>query len=228
MHITCLTLFPEMFPGVLGHSLAGKALEDGVFSLNAVDIRSFTTDAYQTVDDVPFGGGAGMLMKADVIDLALKAHYKTGALIYMSPRGVPLNQKKVIQLAKQENITILCGRYEGVDERVLQSWPFEEISIGDFILSGGEPAALTLLDAVLRHVPNVLGNASSLNEESFTNDLLEYPQYTRPQVWNNMNVPEVLLSGHHKKIQQWRLEQSIQFTQKRRPDLWNKYRDLHK
>ncbi len=223
MNITCLTLFPEMFPGFLGYSLAGKAMKENLFSIKAVNIRDYATDAYKTVDDVPFGGSAGMLMKADVLDAALKANYTSGPLIYMSPRGKTLTQKRVIELAKEENLTILCGRFEGIDERILQSWQIEEISIGDFVLSGGEPAALTMLDAVLRYVPNVLGNADSLSEESFANGLLEYPQYTRPQVWNGLSVPDVLVSGHHKNIENWRKEQSIQLTKERRPDLWKAY-----
>lgn len=220
MNITCLTLFPEMFPAFLGCSLAGKAMKDGLFTLKAINIRDYATDKYKTVDDVPFGGNAGMLMKPDIVDAALKANYTGGALIYMTPRGKPLTQKRVIELAKEDNITILCGRFEGVDERVLSVWPFEEISIGDFVLSGGEPAALTMLDAVLRYVPNVLGNADSLAQESFNANLLEYPQYTRPQVWQGLAVPEVLVSGHHQNIAAWKKEQSEKITQQRRPDLW--------
>ena len=223
MQVTVLTLYPEMFPGFLGYSLAGKALQDGLWSLNAVNIRDFATDSYGTVDDLPFGGGAGMVMKPDVLDRALKASYKTGPLLYMTPKGKPLSQKRVIELAQEPSLTILCGRFEGVDERILESWPFEEISIGDYVLSGGEPAALTLLDAVLRYVPNVLGNQNSLVEESFSNGLLEYPQYTRPQVWEGKSVPEVLVSGHHKNIENWRLNQSETLTKERRPDIWQKY-----
>lgn len=223
MNVTVLTLYPEMFPGFLGYSLAGKAMEEGLWSLNAVNIRDFATDSYGTVDDLPFGGGAGMVMKPDVLDRALKASYKTGPLLYMTPKGKPLSQQRVMELAKEPALTILCGRFEGVDERVLESWPFEEISIGDYVLSGGEPAALTLLDAVLRYVPNVLGNHDSLVEESFSNGLLEYPQYTRPQVWEGKAVPEVLVSGHHKNIENWRLSQSETLTKERRPDIWEKY-----
>ena len=212
-----------MFPGCLGYSLAGKAMKENIYSLKAVNIRDYATDAYKTVDDVPFGGSAGMLMKADVLDAAIRANYTSGALIYMSPRGKTLTQKRVIELAQEENITIICGRFEGIDERIFKCWPIEEISIGDFVLSGGEPAALTMLDAILRYVPNVLGNADSLSEESFTNGLLEYPQYTRPQVWNGLAVPDVLVSGHHKNIEAWRKEQSIQLTKERRPDLWKAY-----
>ncbi len=223
MNVTVLTLYPEMFPGFLGYSLAGKAMQEGLWSLNAVNIRDFATDSYGTVDDLPFGGGAGMVMKPDVLDRALKASYKTGPLLYMTPKGKPLSQQRVMELAKEPALTILCGRFEGVDERLLESWPFEEISIGDYVLSGGEPAALTLLDAVLRYVPNVLGNHDSLVEESFSNGLLEYPQYTRPQVWEGKAVPEVLVSGHHKNIENWRLSQSETLTKERRPDIWEKY-----
>lgn len=223
MNVTVLTLYPEMFPGFLGYSLAGKAMQEGLWSLNAVNIRDFATDSYGTVDDLPFGGGAGMVMKPDVLDRALKASYKTGPLLYMTPKGKPLSQQRVMELAKEPALTILCGRFEGVDERILESWPFEEISIGDYVLSGGEPAALTLLDAVLRYVPNVLGNHDSLVEESFSNGLLEYPQYTRPQVWEGKAVPEVLVSGHHKNIENWRLSQSETLTKERRPDIWEKY-----
>ena len=223
MNVTVLTLYPEMFPGFLGYSLAGKAMQEGLWSLNAVNIRDFATDSYGTVDDLPFGGGAGMVMKPDVLDRALKASYKTGPLLYMTQKGKPLSQQRVMELAKEPALTILCGRFEGVDERLLESWPFEEISIGDYVLSGGEPAALTLLDAVLRYVPNVLGNHDSLVEESFSNGLLEYPQYTRPQVWEGKAVPEVLVSGHHKNIENWRLSQSETLTKERRPDIWEKY-----
>ena len=229
MKINFLTLFPEMFPSFLGYSLMGKALEKGLWSYDTVNIRDFATDNYKTVDDTPFGGGAGQVMKADVVDSAIRSVYKKGALLYMTPKGKPLTQETVIRLAKEDEITILSGRFEGIDERVIESWPFEQISIGDFVLSGGEPAALALTDAVLRYVPGVLGNADSVAEESFSGDgLLEYPQYTRPAVWNGKSVPEVLLSGHHKNIEVWRKEQSIKITQQNRPDIWQKYQDNHK
>ena len=228
MKVNFLTLYPEMFPGFLGYSLMGKALEKGLWSYQTVDIRNFATDNYKTVDDTPFGGGAGQVMKADVVDAAIKTTYHTGALLYMTPKGKPLCQDTVIRLAKEKEITILSGRFEGIDERVIESWPFEQISIGDFVLSGGEPAALTLMDAVLRYVPGVLGNADSVTDETFAGDgLLEYPQYTRPAVWNGMSVPEVLLSGHHKNIEAWRKEQSIKITQQNRPDIWEKYKAQH-
>ena len=229
MKINFLTLFPEMFPSFLGYSLMGKALEKGLWSYETVNIRDFATDNYKTVDDTPFGGGAGQVMKADVVDAAIRSVYTQGALLYMTPKGKPLTQDTVMRLAKEEEITILSGRFEGIDERVIESWPFEQISIGDFVLSGGEPAALALTDAVLRYVPGVLGNANSVAEESFSGDgLLEYPQYTRPAVWNGKSVPEVLLSGHHKNIEVWRKEQSIKITQQNRPDIWKKYQDNHK
>ena len=229
MKINFLTLYPEMFPGFLGYSVMGKALEKGLWSYKTVNIRDFATDNYKTVDDTPFGGGAGQIMKADVVDAAIKATYHTGALLYMTPKGKPLSQDTVIRLAKEDEITILSGRFEGIDERVIESWPFEQISIGDFVLSGGEPAALTLMDAVLRYVPGVLGNADSVTDETFSDDgLLEYPQYTRPAVWNGKSVPEVLLSGHHKNIEAWRKEQSMKITQQNRPDIWEKYKAKHK
>ena len=223
MHIDFLTLYPDMFPGCLAYSLAGKALQMGLWSYKATDIRSYADDAYKTVDDIPFGGGAGMVMKVDVLDRALKDVYKTGPLLYMSPRGKPLTQSKVVELARAQHITVICGRFEGVDERIFDLYPIEEVSLGDYVLSGGEPAALAMIDAVLRYVPGVLGNADSLTEESFSQGLLEYPQYTRPQTYKGLSVPEVLLSGHHQKIQDWREQQSHLLTQKRRPDLWTSY-----
>ena len=223
MHIDFLTLYPDMFPGCLAYSLAGKALQLGLWSYKATDIRSYADDAYKTVDDIPFGGGAGMVMKVDVLDRALKDVYKTGPLLYMSPRGKPLTQSKVVELAHAQAITVICGRFEGVDERIFDLYPIEEVSLGDYVLSGGEPAALAMIDAVLRYVPGVLGNADSLTEESFSQGLLEYPQYTRPQTYKGLSVPDVLLSGHHQKIQDWREQQSHLLTQKRRPDLWTSY-----
>ena len=223
MHIDILTLYPEMFPGCLAYSLAGKALQSGLWNYTTTDIRAYADDAYKTVDDIPFGGGAGMVMKVDVLDRALQDVYTTGPLLYMSPRGTPLTQTKVVELAKSEQMTVICGRFEGIDERIFNLYPIEEISLGDYVLSGGEPAALAMIDAVLRYVPGVLGNADSLKEESFSQGLLEYPQYTRPQTYKDLSVPEVLLSGHHQKIQEWRAQQSQLLTQKRRPDLWTSY-----
>ena len=223
MKVNILTLFPEMFPGFLGYSLAGKALEKGLWDLKITNIRDFSDDAYKTVDDVPFGGGAGMIMKVDVLDRALSAVYHGGPLYYMSPRGKTLTQERVVEMASFPEITIVCGRFEGIDERIFALYPMEEVSIGDFVLSGGEPAALTMLDAVLRYLPSVLGNKESLSEESFSNGLLEYPQYTRPQEYRGQTVPDVLLSGHHKNISLWRKAQSEALTQQRRPDLWQSY-----
>ena len=224
MKINILTLYPEMFPGSLGYSLAGKALADGKVVLNIVNIRDFATDHYKSVDDTPFGGGAGMVMKPDIVDAALMATYTKGPLNSMSPRGYVFNQDTAKTWATDnQEMTVLCGRFEGVDERVLEKWHIQEISIGDFILSGGEPALITMLDAMIRLIPSVMGNAESAAEESFTDGLLEYPQYTKPQDWQGMTVPEVLTSGHHANIRQWRLEQSRILTKTRRPDLWTKY-----
>ena len=224
MKVNILTLYPEMFPGSLGYSLAGKALSDGKWSLNVVNIRDFATDNYQSVDDTPFGGGAGMVMKPAVLDSALRAVYKTGPLYYLSPRGSVFTQETAEHWATQvDEMTFLCGRFEGIDERILEKWPFQEISIGDFVLSGGEPALITMLDATIRLLPSVMGNSESGLDESFANGLLEYPQYTKPQNWEGRMVPEVLLSGHHANIKKWRLEQAENLTKTRRPDLWTKY-----
>lgn len=228
MKINVLTLYPEMFPGFLGYSLAGKALAEGKCELNVVNIRDFATDKYKSVDDTPFGGGAGMVMKPSVLDAAIKAVYKKGDIYYLSPRGMVFTQKTAHTFAKEEEMTFLCGRFEGIDERIIEKWNIKEISIGDFVLSGGEPALLTMLDAVIRLLPNVMGNASSEIEESFENGLLEYPHYTKPQNFEGMKVPDILLSGHHQKINEWRLEQSKKITQERRPDLWTKYLNQNK
>lgn len=224
MKCNVLTLYPEMFPGVLGYSLAGKALSEGKWSLNVVNIRDYATDNYQSVDDTPFGGGAGMVMKPAVLDAALTAVYHSGPLYYLSPRGAVFTQQTAQKWATEnQEMTFLCGRFEGIDERILEKWPFQEISLGDFVLSGGEPALMTMLDATIRLLPSVMGNAASGAEESFTDGLLEYPQYTKPAVWQGREVPAVLLSGHHAKIRQWRLEQAENITKTRRPDLWTKY-----
>ncbi len=224
-----LTVFPEMFPGYLGYSLAGKALDEGVWTLNVTDIRDFATDRHKTVDDTPFGGGAGMVMRPDVLGRAVEAVYKTGGrLIYFSPRGTQVTQKMVEDLADGGEATFLCGRFEGIDERVLEAYPFEEVSLGDFVLSGGEPAALAVLDAVVRLLPGVMGCRDSLKEESFSNGLLEYPQYTRPVEWNGRLVPEILSSGHHERIAAWRLSQAEDLTKRRRPDLWKTYLETAK
>jgi tRNA (guanine37-N1)-methyltransferase len=219
-----LTLFPEMFPGLLGHSLAGKALAQGLWALETVDIRGFARDKHRTVDDTPFGGGAGMVMRPDVLDAAIQsARDSRGPLIYLTPRGRPLSQALVKDLAAGPAVTLLCGRYEGVDERVLEASGAEEVSLGDFVLSGGEPAAMCLLDACVRILPGVLGAPESLAEESFERELLEYPHFTRPQIWNGRPVPDVLLSGHHERIRSWRLAQAEAVTKQRRPDLWDRY-----
>ncbi|WP_207480120.1 tRNA (guanosine(37)-N1)-methyltransferase TrmD [Arenibaculum pallidiluteum] len=217
-----VTLFPEMFPGPLGHSLAGKALKDGVWALETVDIRAFARDKHRSVDDAPFGGGPGMVMRPDVLDAALDAA-GPGRALYLSPRGRLLDQDLVRELAAEPAVTLLCGRYEGVDERVLEKRRLEEVSVGDYVLSGGEPAALVLMDAVVRLLPGVMGNEETAGEESFERGLLEYPHYTRPAEWEGRRVPEVLLSGHHEKVRAWRLEQAEGITRDRRPDLWTPY-----
>jgi tRNA (guanine37-N1)-methyltransferase len=219
---TVLTLFPAMFPGPLAFSLAGKALEADLWRLRAVDIRSFTTDRHQSVDDTPLGGGAGMVMRPDVVARAVDAALAEGApgpLVYLSPRGRPLRQDRVRKLAAGPGIVLLCGRYEGVDARVIEARGFLEVSLGDFVLSGGEIAAMALIDACVRLLPGVIGDSHSLEEESFTSGLLEYPHYTRPQSWEGRAVPEVLLSGNHARIARWRQEQALGVTRERRPDL---------
>lgn len=223
-HVNLLTLFPEMFPGFLGHSLAGQALERGDWSFKAVQIREFGEGRHRNVDDTPFGGGAGMVMRTDVIERALLSVPSAGRKIYMSPRGKPLTQARVQALAAEDALTILCGRYEGVDQRILDAHGFEEISIGDYVLSGGEVAALTLMDACIRLLPGVMGNAATPDEESFSNGLLEYPHYTRPAEWTDANgvargVPDVLKSGNHAEIEKWRHARSLEITGLVRPDL---------
>ncbi len=219
-----LTLFPEMFPGPLGDSLAGKALAAGLWSLRTIDIRDFAKDRHATVDDTPFGGGPGMVMRADVVDDAIASVAdEPGPLVYLTPRGRRLDQALVGELAAGPGMTVLCGRYEGIDERVIESRDFTEISLGDFVLSGGEPAAVALIDACVRLLPGVMGDAASLEEESFQSGLLEYPHYTRPAEWHGRSVPDVLISGHHEKIRAWRREQAERITRERRPDLWERY-----
>ena len=221
-----LTLFPEMFPGPLGASLAGRALEDGLWALETVDIRRFASNKQRTVDDTPFGGGPGMVMRPDVVDAALEAALgedRRGPLVYLSPRGRRLTQARVRELAAGAGVVLLCGRYEGVDERVLEARRAEEISLGDFVLSGGEPAAQVLIDACVRLLPGVVGSTDSLAEESFERGLLEYPHYTRPQEWQGRPVPEVLLSGHHGEVRAWRRAEAERVTAERRPDLWAAY-----
>ena len=220
-----LTLFPEMFPGPLGCSLAGTALADGIWALDAVDIRNFAHDRHASVDDAPFGGGPGMVMRPDVIDAALRAEPATGPVIYLSPRGRRLDQARVKQIAAGPGVTLLCGRFEGIDERVLEAHRLEEISLGDFVLSGGEPAAIALIDACVRLLPDVVGAQESLAEESFDGDMLEYPHYTKPREWCGRTVPEPLLSGHHERIREWRQGAAETITRQRRPDLWARRRD---
>jgi tRNA (guanine37-N1)-methyltransferase len=220
---TVLTLFPEMFPGPLARSLAGKGLETGLWALETVDIRDFARDKHATVDDAPFGGGPGMVMRPDVVDAALSAVAPATPPIYFTPRGRPLDQGRVRALAAGGSVTLLCGRFEGIDERVLEAWKVEEVSLGDFVLSGGEPAAVALIDACVRLLPGVIGKAESLAEESFEEGLLEYPLYTRPELWKGRRVPETLLSGHHERIRSWRREAAEKVTRERRPDLWARY-----
>lgn len=219
---TVLTLYPEMFPGHLGASLAGRALERGDWMLEPVQIREFAADRHRTVDDTPAGGGAGMVMRADVLAKAIDASAPDGdprPRLLMSPRAAPLTQAFVREIAGGPGVVIVCGRFEGVDQRVIEGRGLREVSIGDYILSGGEPAALTLLDAVVRLLPGVMGNEASGEEESFENGLLEHPHYTRPQEWEGRTVPDVLISGDHAKIAKWRREQAEKLTRERRPDL---------
>jgi len=220
---TVFTIFPEMFPGPLGHSLASKALAEGLWRLDTVDIRDFARDRHRSVDDAPFGGGAGMVMRPDVIDAAVAGTPAPGPLIYLSPRGRPLDQARVSALAAGPGLRLLCGRFEGVDERVIELHSMEEVALGDFVLSGGEPAAIALIDACVRLLPGVVGAPEALAEESFARGLLEYPHYTRPQSWQGRAVPEVLLSGHHQEIRRWREARAEQATRERRPDLWERY-----
>lgn len=220
---TVLTVFPDMFPGPLGLSLAGRGLSRDLWRLSAVDLRDFAEDRHRTVDDEPFGGGPGMVMRPDVIDRALAATADARPLVFLTPRGRPLDQARVRDLAAGAGVVLLCGRYEGIDQRVIDRWAPEEISLGDFVLSGGEPAAIALLDACVRLVPGVTGKAESLEDESFEWGLLEYPHYTRPRDWDGRAVPEVLLSGHHEQIRAWRRGQAETTTRARRPDLWSRY-----
>ncbi len=221
-----LTLFPQMFPGPLGLSLAGQALAGCRWRMETVDIRSFARDKHATVDDTPFGGGPGMVMRADVVDAAIAATEPSGIdlpLIFLTPRGRPLDQARVRALAGGLGVRLLCGRYEGIDERVIAARRPEEISLGDFVLSGGEPAAIALIDACVRLLPGVVGSAGSLQEESFENHLLEYPQYTRPRMWQERGVPAVLTEGDHARIEAWRRQEAERLTRERRPDLWARY-----
>ncbi len=219
-----LTIFPDVFPGPLGASLAGKALAAGAWSLDVVDIRSFAIDKHRSVDDTPTGGGPGMVMKADVLSRAIDAAATDQRpRLLLSPRGAPLTQKRVEQLTAGAGAVLVCGRFEGIDERVISARGLEEVSIGDYVLSGGEIAAMVLIDACVRLLPGVMGAAASRDEESFAEGLLEYPQYTRPQVWEGQPIPEVLLSGDHGKIAAWRRAEAERLTRERRPDLWARH-----
>ncbi|MEI2386580.1 tRNA (guanosine(37)-N1)-methyltransferase TrmD [Breoghania sp. JC706] len=223
---TVLTLYPDMFPGPLGTSLAGRALERGAWSLEARNIRDVATDRHRTVDDTPAGGGAGMVLKPDIVAAAIDAaapESDTRPRLLMSPRGKPLEQARVRELAAGDGALILCGRFEGVDERVIEARGLEEVSIGDYVLSGGELAAMVLIDAVVRLLPGVMGNAESGETESFETGLLEHPHYTRPQEWEGRTIPEILLSGDHGRIAKWRHERAEELTRARRPDLWDAY-----
>ena len=219
------TLYPEIFPGPLAKGLYGKALLNKLWNLNVINIRDAATDKHKTVDDTPYGGGTGMLLKADVLANSLDQKVKKGERVfYLSPKGKKFDQKLAQDLSKEKSISLICGHFEGVDERVLTTRNIEEISIGDYVLSGGETAAIVMLDSILRLLPGVLGNNKSAIDETFENGLLEYPQYTKPQIWEEKSVPEVLLSGDHSKIKDWRLSQSEAITRDRRPDLWQKYK----
>ena len=220
---TVLTLFPEMFPGPLGFSLAGRALEQGLWSLAARDIRASATDRHRTVDDHPAGGGAGMVLKPDVLAAAIDAAPHEGPRLLMSPRGERLTQGLVRELAAGPGCLIVCGRFEGVDERVIERRTLREVSVGDYVLSGGEPAAIVLLDAIVRLLPGVMGKQASGEEESFEDGLLEHPHYTKPNVWEGVEIPAILLSGDHRAIARWKTERREQLTRLRRPDLWAAY-----
>jgi len=223
---TVLTLYPEMFPGPLGVSLAGRALAEGAWSLDTVHIRDFAADKHRTVDDTPAGGGAGMVLKADVLAAAIdhaRALHPGCPVLAMTPRGRPITQSRIRELAAGPGVTILCGRFEGFDERIFEGRDVEQVSVADIVLSGGEPAALAILDACIRLLPGVMGAASSGAEESFEEGLLEYPHYTRPQEWEGRTIPEVLRSGDHAKIAAWRKRQAEDDTRSRRPDLWERY-----
>ena len=218
------TLYPEFFPGPLSKGLYGKAMSKKLWDLKVVNIRDYATDKHKTVDDTPYGGGSGMLMKPDVLAKSIDENVvKDERIFYLSPKGKLFDQKFAKDLSKEQSISLICGHFEGVDERILSTRKIEEISLGDFVLSGGETAAYVVLDSILRLLPGVLGNDQSTNDESFENGLLEYPQYTKPPIWEEKSVPDVLLSGDHAKIKDWRLSQSEAITRVRRPDLWEKY-----
>ena len=223
------TLYPELFPGPLGDGLFGKGLEKKIWDLENIDIRKYTSDKHLTVDDTPYGGGTGMLMKPDVLANAIDKNVAHGEkIIYLTPRGKIFNQNIAKKLSTEKVINIICGRFEGIDQRVIETRNIEEYSLGDFVLSGGETASFVFIDAILRLIPGIIGNENSIKDESFENGLLEYPQYTKPQIWEKKEVPNVLLSGDHAKIKHWRLSQSEAITRDRRPDLWQKYNKKNK
>ena len=223
--VKIFTLYPDFFPGILGKGIYGRAIEKSLWNLNVINIRDYADDKHKTVDDTPYGGGEGMVLKPDVVAKALDQNLKKDEkVIYLTPKGKTFDQNTAKNFLKNKKINILCGHFEGIDQRVIDSRGIEEISIGDFVLSGGETAAYVILDSILRLVPGVLGNENSNKDESFENGLLEYPQYTKPQIWEKTTVPEVLLSGDHSKIKDWRLSQSEAITRIRRPDLWQKYK----
>ena len=227
MNFKILTLFPELFPGPLGHSIIGTALKKKIFSIETINIRDFANNRARTVDDKPFGGGAGMILKPDVLqrayDFSLKKKERKTKTIYLSPSGDKLNYDKLIEINKYKNVIIICGKYEGIDSRFIQHNDIEEVSVGDYVLSGGEIASFILIDACVRLIPEVLGNKNSLISESFQNHLLEYPQYTKPRVWESLEVPEILLNGNHEKVSEWKLKKSIETTKRMRPDLFKIY-----
>lgn len=218
-----LTLYPEMFPGFLGHSMAGRALKNGIWSLDTIQIRDFANDRHHSVDDTPAGGGAGMVMKPDVLAKAIDSVDDNYIRLLMSPRGRPFDQKMARELTDKGGVTLVCGRFEGVDERVIEARNLVEVSIGDYILSGGEGAALIILDSIVRLLPGVMGNSQSGEQESFETGLLEYPQYTRPQIFEGRSIPEVLTSGNHQAIEKWRKSRAEEITKLRRPDLYFVY-----
>ncbi|MCR8724038.1 tRNA (guanosine(37)-N1)-methyltransferase TrmD [Frigidibacter sp. ROC022] len=229
-----VTLFPECFPGVLGASLTGKALQEGLWRLETIDLRQFGEGKHRAVDDTPAGGGAGMVMRPDIVARALTQAARGTTtdrarwpVIYLSPRGKPFTQAMAETLSRTEGLTLLCGRFEGVDERVIEAFDITEVSLGDYVLTGGEIAAQALIDATVRLIPRVLGNHASAGEDSFSAGLLEYPQYTKPAVWDGRAIPEVLLSGHHAKIADWRRAEAERLTKERRPDLWRAYLQAH-
>ena len=219
------TLYPDFFPGILKKGIYGRAMEKSLWSLDVINLRDYAEDKHKTVDDTPYGGGEGMVIKPDIVAKAIDQNLDNDEkIIYLTPKGKSFNQNRAKNFLKDKKINIICGHFEGIDQRVIETRGIEEISIGDFILSGGETAAYVILDSILRLVPGVLGNENSCKDESFENGLLEYPQYTKPQIWEKIAVPEVLLSGDHSKIKNWRLSQSEAITRHRRPDLWQKYK----